>query len=457
MAGQLRRELGRLESYAAMVGILVGAGIFRVTSDAWSLTGPSVILGYAVLTVPILATAVGYMVFLSTSLGETPGGEYAHLSRTFGGRRLAFVAAWLKIVSFLGALAYLANALADYFLQLTPSLPAEQWRLPIALLSLVVFCGFHIIGVRWFGRIQVAMFVVLALSLVVLVLPGLTAIEMANYEPFFSDGVSGFASALPPLFFAFAGFEAVAHTAGELEHSREQLPVVFLRGILVTTGIFVAMSLVTFGVLPGRELAQSTAPMSEVAAVYLPPWGSAVVTLGALMALATSLNATMFVPSRLAIMLSNDGLAPRALGAIHARTATPVPALSLTLALSALLLLTGQIALALNIAVSAMMLLYLLHSIALLALPRTNPQLDAEVRVRLRPGLRKAAGLLSVATLGAMLVVIFVGELGTIRSTTFTERIDSGSLTSLELLIVWGLVGAALFAIAARRRPARAP
>ena len=177
----------------------------------------------------------------------------------------------------------------------------------------------------------------------------------------------------------------MSHTAGELEHSREQLPIVFLRGILVTTGIFVAISVVTFGVLPGGELAQSTAPMSEVAAVYLPPWGAAVVTLGALMALATSLNATMFVPSRLAIMLANDGLAPRALGAIHARTATPVPALSLTLALSALLLLTGQIALALNIAVSAMMLLYLLHSVALLALPRTNPELDAEVRVALRP------------------------------------------------------------------------
>ena len=54
-------------------------------------------------------------------------------------------------------------------------------------------------------------------------------------------------------------------------------------------------------------------------------------------------------------------------------------------------------------------------------------------------------------------MVIFVGELATIRSTTFTERIEGGALTSLELLIAWGLVGASLFTIAARRRPARAP
>jgi amino acid transporter len=46
----LRRDLGTLESYAALIGILIGAGIFQVTSQAWALTGPSVILGYLLLT-----------------------------------------------------------------------------------------------------------------------------------------------------------------------------------------------------------------------------------------------------------------------------------------------------------------------------------------------------------------------------------------------------------------------
>ncbi len=46
LIGRLRRDLGTLESYAALLGILIGAGIFTVTSRAWTLTGPSVILGY---------------------------------------------------------------------------------------------------------------------------------------------------------------------------------------------------------------------------------------------------------------------------------------------------------------------------------------------------------------------------------------------------------------------------
>src|ERR1700737_1025703 len=115
----LRRDLGVLESYATLIGILIGAGIFKVTSDAWELTGPSVILGYIVLAPAILATSVAYSVFLSTPLGREPGGEYTHLSRTFGGYGIAFVGVWLKIISYIGALAYLAVAFADYVVELS--------------------------------------------------------------------------------------------------------------------------------------------------------------------------------------------------------------------------------------------------------------------------------------------------------------------------------------------------
>jgi amino acid transporter len=71
----LRRDLGTLESYAALIGILIGAGIFKVTGEAWTLTGPSVILGYLVLAPAVLATSVAYAVYVSTPLGREPGGE----------------------------------------------------------------------------------------------------------------------------------------------------------------------------------------------------------------------------------------------------------------------------------------------------------------------------------------------------------------------------------------------
>src|SRR6266699_852647 len=139
MAHNLRRDLGTIESYAALLGILIGAGIFKVTSDAWALPGPSVILGYVVLAPAILATSVAYSVFLSTPLGREPGGEYTHLSRTFGGYGLAFIGV---------------------------SLPKTA-AIPLAAASLLFFYVIHVAGVRWFGRIQVWMCIFLGVSIVV--------------------------------------------------------------------------------------------------------------------------------------------------------------------------------------------------------------------------------------------------------------------------------------------------
>src|SRR6266581_661721 len=193
----LRRDLGTLESYAALIGILIGAGIFKVTGQAWLLTGPSVILGYLVLAPAVLATSVAYSVYLSTPLGREPGGEYTHLSRTFGGYGLAFIGAWLKIISYIGALAYLSRAFGDYVRQLF----GRGDVMLIAVGCLLFFYAIHVAGVRWFGRLQVWMCIVLGVSIVVLVVPGLFAIRVANFRPFFTGGLTGFAASLPPIFF----------------------------------------------------------------------------------------------------------------------------------------------------------------------------------------------------------------------------------------------------------------
>jgi APA family basic amino acid/polyamine antiporter len=449
LVSRLRRDLGTVESYAALIGILIGAGIFKVTSDAWALTGPSVILGYVVLMPAILATSIPYAAFISTPLGREPGGEYLHISRTLGGYGLAYVGAWLKIIAYIGAGAYLASALADYLIELTGRrFTGELVHQSLAVASLIFFYLVHVIGVRWFGRIQVTMCAVLGLSILVLVLPGLFAIHGSNYSPFITHGASGFALSLAPIFFSYAGFESLAQTAGETKDSTRRLPIVFLKGISAAALIFVLMSLVAFGVLPGARLQASNAPMTEVAAVYL-PWGAAAfVTIGAIMAITTSLNPTLIVPSRLAIIFVEDGLAPRWLGFINPRTATPVRALTLTLLASALLVISKQLSLALTIAVFALFLLYFLHSLTFLLLPRWNPRLYKQISVGIPVWLQRGAALLSVLSMGLLIVVQVSQDAHTLLTQSLSERIAKHSLTSLELALVWSLIGVALYVVA---------
>src|SRR5213076_533294 len=135
-----------------------------------------------------------------------------------------------------------------------------------------------------------------------------------------------------------AGFEALAQKAGEVRDSTKRLPRIFISGITATMIIYLLMSVVALGVLPASQLRVTGAPMADAAARYLPFGAAALVTIGAIMAITTSLNGTMLVPSRVAIMLADDHLAPRWIGRVSPRTGTPIVGLTITL-IAALILL----------------------------------------------------------------------------------------------------------------------
>lgn len=453
---RLRRDLGTLESYATIIGILIGAGIFQVTSRAWALTGPSVILGYLALTPAILATSIPYAAYLSTPLGREPGGEYLHLSRTLNGYRLAYVGAWLKIISYIGAGAYLADAMAGYLIALSGGrINAERYQLPISLAALIIFWLIHVVGIRWFGRVQVAMSALKCLALLVLIVPGLFVIDFSNYTPFFTHGTGGFGASLLPLFFAYAGFESIAQTAGEVKDSTRRLPKILLKGIAITAAIYVFTSIVSFGVLPGGRLQASSAPMAEVASIYLPAGAAVFVTIGAIAAIMTALNGTILVPSRLAIMFVEDALAPRWLGLVNPKTATPIRGLTLTLICCALLLISGQLSLALNVAVFALVVLYFIHSLVFLLLPRLNPTLASQIEINLPRPMQQVAAVVSVLAMGLMIVIQLSQDANVLSTQTLSQRIDGESLTSIELIFVWALIGVGLYQLARSQRRAR--
>ena len=450
---RLRRDLGTLESYAAVIGILIGAGIFQVTSVAWEITGPSVILGYLVLTPAILTTAIPYAAYLSTPLGREPGGEYLNISRTLGGFRLAYVGAWLKIISYIGAGAFLANAFAGYVIALSGGrIDAERFQLPLALAALVLFYLIHVMGIRWFGRMQVILSALKCLALLVLIVPGLFVLRADNYTPFFTHGWSGFGASLLPLFFAYAGFESIAQTAGEVKDSTRRLPGILVKGITITALFYVFTSIVSFGVLPGQRLKATDAPMAEVASLYLPSGAAFFVTIGAIAAIMTALNGTLFVPSRLGIMFVTDGLAPRWLGFINPKTATPIRGLTLTLICCAILLVSGQLSVALNVAVFALVVLYFIHSLVFLFLPRLNPGLANEIQVNLSLRVLQVAALFSIVSMGVLILIQLRQDAVVLQTLSLSQRISGNSLTSIELLLVWGLVGLGVYQLARTQR-----
>jgi amino acid transporter len=342
--------------------------------------------------------------------------------------------------------------MAGYLIAISRGSIVERWRLPIALTALVVFYLIHVIGIRWFGRMQVAMSALKLLALLVLIVPGLFVLDFNNYTPFFSHGWGGFGASLLPLFFAYAGFESITQTAGETKDSTQRLPKILLKGIAVTALIYVFTAIVSFGVLPSGRLQTSSAPMAEVASIYLPAGAAVFVSIGAIAAIMTALNGTLLVPSRLAIMFVEDRLAPRWLGLVNATTATPIRGLTLTMLCCAVLLISNQLSLALNVAVFALVVLYFIHSLVFLLLPRLNPTLASEIKINLPRPMQQVAAVVSLLSMGLMIFIQLGLDVEVLRTQTLRQRIDGKSLTSIELILLWGVIGLGLYQLARSQR-----
>ncbi len=126
--------------------------------------------------------------------------------------------------------------------------------------------------------------------------------------------------------------------------------------------------------------------------------------------------------------------------------------LTLTYVLAALLLVTRQLALALDIAVLAMVVLYFLHSLALLVVPHTDPALFASRTVRMPRKLMMTAATTSTLAMAGLILVIVAGDVETCLRRGFTARWTAGQWTSIELVSAWGLLGAWLHTWSRRAR-----
>jgi hypothetical protein len=97
--------------------------------------------------------------------------------------------------------------------------------------------------------------------------------------------------------------------------------------------------------------------------------------------------------------------------------------------------------------------LYFLHSLVFLFLPRLNPKLANEIKVAISPSLLRVAAVVSLISMGALIVIQLLRDVDTLRSSSLNQRITEHSLTSIELIVTWAVVGAALYGLARWRAP----
>jgi APA family basic amino acid/polyamine antiporter len=383
---RLAQTLRTGDGLAMVVGITVGAGIFRTPGLVAAqlgrpgLTFVAWILGGAVGT-------LGALVFAELSTRHPhAGGKYVYAREAFG-RRAGFVVGWVEGLIYSAAIAAIGVVSGEYLSRLF-GWPAEGASgLGIVLIGLVT--GLNLIGVaagRWAQNIATAAKVA-ALAGVVLV-AGFAG-SGAGWRTSLPDAPTGvaiwgaLAIAFQGVIWTYYGYTDAAKIAEEVEDPGRRLPLILLAGILGVTALYLLLNAAFLQVLPMERIASSTLVAGDVASEIFGARAGALMAALAFVVVLASLNGNVFVTPRVVFGLAREGLGPSVLARVNAG-GTPWTAMILVGIVASALAATGTFEKLLSLAIVFILVIDGFMVLVLFRLRRLGG--ETSFRVPLYPG-----------------------------------------------------------------------
>ncbi|MEJ7930659.1 APC family permease [Ramlibacter sp. AN1015] len=403
------RILGLREAVLLIVGVVVGAGIFKAPSVVASATGHAgwMFLAWLFGGAVSLAGALCYAE-LATAYSH-PGGEYHFLKRAYG-RGLAFLFAWARFsVITTSSIALLAFVFGDYMQQV---LPLTWGRVPgatvyalacIALLWMLNERGLRS-GARaqsWLTAIVLAglMLIVLSAFWLVALEPAASAAAAAPSAPAAAaaagpggglPGPAAFGLAMVFVLLTYGGWNEAGYISAELKGGRRDMVRALVLSVLVLTGMYLAVTWAYWRALGMEGMAQSQALAADLLGLAFGATGAAVISLLVAVASLTSINATMIVGARCNYAVACDWDALARFSFWDGEGGTPRGALRMQNAAAMLLVLLGAWAGAgfeavVEFAAPVFWLFFLLTGLSLFVLRWREPLARRPFRVPLYP------------------------------------------------------------------------
>ena len=337
------RRLGLFSGTMAVVGGIVGGGIFRTPAAVAERLGSSGAIVGVWLAGGAIALA-GALCF--GELGRRrprAGGGYVYLRETWGPLP-AFLYGWaLLLVIATGAIAAVAVTFADYTLSLAGLPPS--YGVPVAIAAIVFVSLVNYLGVRPGAILQNVFTVLKLLALAVLIAVGLAAAgTTAPAEAAATPGVLGFGAALVPILFTYGGWQQTNFIAEEMVDPARELPRALVLGVGIVVLVYLGANLAYLRVLGPAGLAASTAPAADTLGVVVGPVGGRLIAAGIAASTFGFLNLVILVTPRVFQTMAADGVFFDRLAVLHPRYRTPAAAIGLQAFWAILLTLSGSFA-----------------------------------------------------------------------------------------------------------------
>lgn len=340
--GHLRRLLGLGFGLAVIVGSTIGIGILRTPGlVAGHLHSGSAILvlwlvgGLYTLLGAVCLAELGTMV-------PRAGGYYVYARRGFGDW-VGFGVGWTDWLTYCTVLAYVSIGLAEFSGVLLPGLTG--WIRPLAVAVLLAMVALQWAGLQVSARFQEWTTAVKFLAFLALVVAAFT------YTPAPTRGLpaaadargltfTGVILALQAIVIAYGGWQSALYFAEEDRDPSRHLPRAMVGGVLSVIAVYLLVNLALLNVLPIPQLAKSTLPGADAAAVVAGELGRRIITALSVISLLPLLNAILMIGTRILFAMGRDGLVSPRTASVNPG-GTPSVATLVTTGVAVLLIASG--------------------------------------------------------------------------------------------------------------------
>ncbi len=349
--GAPRETLGPREAIAIVVGIVIGAGIFKAPSLV-AMNSPSEGWMLFAWVLGGLVSIVGALCYCELATAyPSAGGDYHFLHRAFG-RHVSFLFAWSRFsVITTGSIALLAFVFGDYMTQVLPlgAHSAAIW----GALSIVALTWLNVRGVRQGATTQVVLTTLEVGGLLLVFVAGVVAAtgglgasapaaaQAAPASPAAAFSLPAFGFAMVFVLLTFGGWNEGAYISAELRDRQRNMVRVMVGSLGLVTLLYLAANWAYLAGLGLGGMAKSKAVAADLLGIAFGKAGEVLISIMVAIAALTSINATMIVGARSNFAAGRDWAALGRLGEWVDDRGTPVNAMLLQGGFALLLLLLG--------------------------------------------------------------------------------------------------------------------
>lgn len=330
----LKRTLNAFDLTVMGIGGIIGVGIFVITgAAAANYAGPGVILSFVISMLACIFTALCYAEF--AALIPVAGSAYNYAYATLG-EFFAWVIGWDLVLEYVVASIAVAIGWSGYFVTIlhTMGIDLPAWcsgapgTVPGAIINLpaivivLLLTGILVLGIKESARFTAIMVVVKLGAIGTFLAVATNKVDTANWTPFMPFGFSGVLTGAAIVFFAYIGFDAISTAAEETKNPQRNLPIGIIASLAICTVLYIAVSAVLTGVVNYKDL-NTPAPIAYALSAIGYPWGSALVSAGAVTGLTSVLVVMLMGQPRIFFAMSRDGLFFRWAAKVHPKFKTP--------------------------------------------------------------------------------------------------------------------------------------